>query len=31
MKNAILLIFILMLVVAILMMKIEKKHEMNDY
>ena len=31
MKNAILLIFILMLVVAIVMMKIEKKHEMNDH
>ena len=31
MKNAILLIFILMLVVAIVMMKIEKKYEMNDH
>ena len=31
MKNVILLIFILMLVVAIVMMKIEKKYEMNDH
>ena len=31
MKNVILLIFILILVVAILMMKIEKKYEMNDH
>ena len=31
MKNAILLIFTLILVVAILMIKIEKKYEMNDH
>ena len=31
MKNAIVLIFILMLVAAILMMKKEKTHKMNDY
>ena len=31
MKNAILFIFILMLVVAIVMIKIEKKYEMNDH